>query len=56
MDFDDHDGVFVEAMFRDDHNVNTVLKVVPHTARRTLVPHAARYGALWPCRQAIYCQ
>jgi transposase len=36
MPLSDHDKTLVEAMFRDDCDVNTVLKVVPHAARSTL--------------------
>jgi hypothetical protein len=36
MPLNQHDKVLIEAMFRDDCDVNTVLKVVPHAARRTL--------------------
>jgi len=36
MPLSDHDKTLVEAMFRDDCDVNTALKVVPHAARSTL--------------------
>jgi transposase len=36
MPLSDHDKTLVEAMFRDDCDVNTVLKVVPHAAWSTL--------------------
>lgn len=36
MPLNDHDKAVVEAMFNDNCDVNTVLKVVPHAARRTL--------------------
>ncbi|KAI5237967.1 hypothetical protein E4T42_09104 [Aureobasidium subglaciale] len=36
MPLSDHDKALVEAMFRDNCDVNTVLEVVPHAARSTL--------------------
>jgi hypothetical protein len=36
MPLNEHDKDLIEAMFRDDCDVNTVLKVVPHAARRTV--------------------
>jgi hypothetical protein len=36
MPLSDHDKTLVKAMFRDDYNVNIVLKVVPYATRSTL--------------------
>jgi hypothetical protein len=31
MPLNEHNKVLIKAMFRDDYNVNTILKVVPYT-------------------------
>ncbi|KAK6006485.1 hypothetical protein QM012_006895 [Aureobasidium pullulans] len=36
MSLNAHDKAIIEAMFRDNCDVNTVLKVIPYAARRTL--------------------
>jgi len=36
MPLNDHDKDLIQAMFRDNCDINTVLKVVPHAARRTV--------------------
>jgi hypothetical protein len=51
MPLNEHDKDLIEAMFRDDCDVNTVLKVVPHAARRTVARMQQNIGLFGQVRK-----